>query len=221
VTKRSTPRATRAKSRVRKRKDEDAVLTAELEIGPARHKAYIIDDLVHESIRDEVFQTLYQLPFYHNDIDRPDTDAIRHMVHVFAPAQFESALLRELTLAAEGFLEARGQLTTGVERMYLNFGLFGDYQFAHCDGDIWTVLVFVNKEWKPDWGGELLLYDYSAPRAPAWAIAPEPGRMVIFDGRIMHRGGVPSKHCFIPRLSLAIKLLREPTDQKRRRKKRS
>jgi hypothetical protein len=226
VSKRSAQRARRPKSRNQKRGEPVAVLTAELEIGPARRKVYILDDLIHESIRGEVFQTLYDLPFYHADIDRPDTEEFRHMVHLFSPPQYEeSDLLRALTQAARGFLEGRDHPITGIERIYLNFGLFGDFQFAHTDGlQTWTALVFVNKVWKPDWAGELLVYDDTNPRAPAWAIAPEPGRMVIFDGRIMHRGGVPSKHCFIPRLSLAIKLTRPPeNDQKkpkRRQKKR-
>lgn len=223
VSKRSAKRARRPKSRSQKRSEQEAVLTSELEIGPARRKVYILDDLIHESIREEVFNTVYALPFYHGDIDRPDTEAFRHMVHVFTPAQcVENELLRELTATFRSFLEERGERIRGLERIYLNFALFGDYQFAHTDGsDVWTALVFFNNEWKSDWGGELLLYDDTAPRAPAWAIAPEPGRMVIFDGRIMHRGGVPSKHCFIPRLALAIKLLRESeTKQKHQRKKR-
>lgn len=210
----------RPRSRVRKPKSGETVLTAELEIGPHRRKVYVLDDLVHESIRQQVFETIYELPFYHADFDRDDTQAFRHMVHLFEPSQYDNPLLQALTDAAQVFLAERGERTSGVGQMYVNFGLFGDHQFAHTDGDnVWTALVFVNQEWHTDWAGELLLYDDSAPRAPAWAIAPEPGRMVIFDGRILHRGGVPSKHCFVPRLSLAIKLRREPERKPGRRRK--
>ncbi len=183
-------------------------LTTELEIGPKKRKVYVIDDIIEEKARPSVFMMMRNLPYHFSDFDRSDTKAVRHLVHYFERAQYkEHAVLRSMTVAARDFLGSRGHRVHGVERIYANFNLYGDYQFAHTDGDVWTALVFMNAEWKSDFGGELMLYDDDAPRAPAWAIQPEPGRMVIFDGQILHRGGVPSKYCLDPRISLAVKLL--------------
>ena len=105
---------------------------------------------------------------------------------------------------ARNFLQEQNIVCGEVYRIYANYNLHGDFQFAHEDGDGWTALVFVNSRWDEDWGGELILYP-DGEAAYAYSILPSPGRMVIFDGMIRHRGGVPSKLCLEARISLAIK----------------
>jgi len=51
-------------------------------------------------------------------------------------------------------------------------------------------------------------------RVPGWAdaeavVSPKPGRLVIFDGSILHAGRPPNRSCYAPRYTLAYKL--EPT----------
>src|SRR5262249_25479480 len=109
--------------------------------------------------------------------------------------------------AAISHLRSNGAHVGHVKRPYVNLNCYGDIQFAHEDGDEWTALAFVNEKWEDDWGGELLIYDAPAKRL-AYAIIPTPGRMVIFDGLLTHRGGVPSKLTTEPRITLAIKIAR-------------
>lgn len=184
-------------------------LTSHLKFGRPIREAFVLDDVIDVQARRGVFEYFRLLPYKLVDADRPDTTHVRHFMHSFQPETWKddplcSALLR----IARQFLEQRGIRLVGVERIYANLNLFGDHQFAHDDGDVWTALSFVNDEWHPDWGGELMLYEPGRPAAPAWAIQPLPGRMVIFDGLIPHRGGVPSKHCLLPRISVALKLVR-------------
>ena len=70
-----------------------------------------------------------------------------------------------------------------------------------------TALYFANPEWQDDWQGETVFYDRAGE--PFHAVAPKPGRVLVFDGGIVHRGGVPSRKCFEPRLSVAFKFLEE------------
>ena len=94
-----------------------------------------------------------------------------------------------------------------LHRIYANLNMFGDYQFAHRDGDGFTALLFANPKWDEDWGGEIIFYSHDTSPVDH-AIRPRPGRMVLFDGHIRHRGGVPSKFCHEPRITLAIKFQR-------------
>ncbi len=57
---------------------------------------------------------------------------------------------------AREFLCDRGIAVGQIYRIYLNVNLFGDFQFAHTDGNGWTALLFANKRWDEDWGGEIV-----------------------------------------------------------------
>lgn len=176
------------------------------EIGAAKRRLYILEDVIDAGALEPVHVHFRSLTYGFCDSDRSDTSHVRHLAHLFDPCEWdEEPILRILTDTAREFLEQEGQRTSAIQRIYANFNLFGDYQFAHDDGDCWTALVFMNSTWHEDWGGELLVYDDDTSM-PALAIPPRPGRMVLFDGQLVHRGGVPSKHCLDARITLAIKL---------------
>ena len=101
--------------------------------------------------------------------------------------------------------------TLRLERVHVNLHMYGDMQFPHGDlpGGV-TLLYYANPEWKENWMGETIFYDDS--RDPVVAVAPRPGRVAIFDGDLVHRGGVPSRECYGPRISIAFKYLREAKD---------
>lgn len=92
-----------------------------------------------------------------------------------------------------------------ARRIQVNFNSFGEFQSIHQDQDsVLTVLYFANPTWKVDWLGEISFYDDSRNEVIS-AITPIPGRIVIFNSLISHRGGVPSRLCFTPRIVVAIK----------------
>jgi SM-20-related protein len=193
--------------------DNDPFLSRSFEVGAEKLKVFVFDRLFEEKALLGVYSKFRSLPYYLMDHDRDDTQAVKHLVHVFGSEEIEATpVIKALIQAAQELAESQGIKAKKVARVYANFNLHGDYQFAHEDGDVWTVLVFVNASWHEDWGGELLLYDgtFAAPtdRGFAYAISPRPGRMVIFDGRIKHRGGVPSKFCIEPRISFAVKFFK-------------
>jgi hypothetical protein len=70
------------------------------------------------------------------------------------------------------------------------------------------VVYFANSRWESDWSGELHFYGDDPDLSVA--IQPRPGRMVIFDGLLPHRAGVPSKLCLDPRITVALKFKRPP-----------
>ncbi len=168
----------------------------------------IVDDLLSRDVARKVFEIFCNLPYRFIDADREDTDDFRHFAHYFDSGEWvENPILGFLTSVAEHALASRGWEHEGISRIYANLTLSGDHQFIHTDGHEWTALFFVAADWKEDWGGELTLYDPDA-FAPATSVLPKPGRMVLFDGEIPHRGGCPSRHCSAARISVAVKFRR-------------
>ena len=55
-----------------------------------------------------------------------------------------------------------------------------------------------------EWGGETLFFN-SIMDAEV-AVSPRPGRLVVFDGAIIHVGRPPNRVCYAPRYTLAFKL---------------
>lgn len=176
-----------------------------LRVGEAGRRAFILDNVLDEPAADAIHKRFEQLPVTLSDTDRPDTQHVRHLKHEFDAEEWASdPVLNLLSGCARRFLRERRMACGALYRVYANFNLHGDFQFAHEDGEGWTALAFINSQWDEDWGGEFLLYP-QGDSSFAYSIAPSPGRMVIFDGMLRHRGGVPSKLCYDPRISLAIK----------------
>jgi len=181
----------------------------ELAIGA--RTAFVLEDAIHEGDRREAYAFFRLLGYRFNHGDRSDARRILHWAYDFKDTEIESnRTLRALTVVARRFLAHRGLPFAFLERAYANIALYGDVQLAHDDGDVWTALYFANPEWDLDFGGELFMYGEDP--SVAVAIQPRPGRLVVFDGMIPHRAGVPSKLCLDPRITVAIKLRRSRDD---------
>jgi Rps23 Pro-64 3,4-dihydroxylase Tpa1-like proline 4-hydroxylase len=76
---------------------------------------------------------------------------------------------------------------------------------AHNDGRK-TLMVFINFKWQKEWGGEFhLLEKYNNNSKIVKNIEYIPGRIILFDGNIPHRGLAPTKP-YIIRKSLVFRL---------------
>jgi len=62
----------------------------------------------------------------------------------------------------------------------------------------------MSMQWDVEWGGETLFFD-SAMDAQV-AVSPRPGRLVMFDGSILHVGRPPNRICYTSRFTLALKI---------------
>lgn len=185
------------------------VAFTEIVVDQAGRKIFVLDEVLTPDAALEVHDHLRRIPVSLTDSDRPDTDEFKHFKHDFAlPGEagaepFAGALVE----VARGFLASRDIAHGKLRRVYLNLNLFGDFQFAHTDGDGWTALLFANARWEEDWGGEIIFYP-EGQDAYCYAIYPRPGRMLVFDSTLYHRGGVPSKFFHGPRMTVAIKFAR-------------
>jgi hypothetical protein len=93
-------------------------------------------------------------------------------------------------------------------RAYTNYAAYGDMLYTHVDcapdQRELTALWFLSTRWEPEWGGETMFFDTSGDAM--FCTSPRPGRLVLFDGAIPHVGRPPSRICYAPRYSFAIKL---------------
>lgn len=167
---------------------------------------FVVDGLFKADLVQALHTILTKQSFSLSDYDTEATSRIRHWKSEFPPAFFAANPLlqhwHDAIVAKTRDLFAESDLT--LDRVHANAHLFGDHQHAHIDADPGvTALYFANPDWDTDWQGETIFY---APNGEPWqALAPRPGRLAVFDGGIVHRGGVPSRSCFAARLSVAFK----------------
>jgi hypothetical protein len=172
-------------------------------------RIYIVDGVFQPAFVQILYSILRNLPFSLSDYDNPETKHLLHWKYEFALDGFAANPVyrnwHDNIVAKTNELFPNQKLF----RVYCNNSSYGDHQHPHVDNEDpipgVTSLYFANAEWHENWHGEILLYDSRAE--PFFAVAPKPGRVLIFPGNIMHRGGVPSRRCFEPRLSVPFKFI--------------
>jgi len=105
-----------------------------------------------------------------------------------------------------------------LDRVYANFNLYGEVHYPHVDAAHGaTVLYCANLVWNADWQGETLFYERGEPM---YAVLPRPGRLIVFDASLRHRGSPPARDCFEPRINVAFKFQRVRTSRIRAKRTR-
>jgi SM-20-related protein len=144
--------------------------------------------------------------FTRTESARPETAAVRHWV-LNIPLDTGTKLPVYAPM-----LEAMRDIAGGTAyrgyRCYCNHSSFGDMLFTHTDcqpgSREYTALWYIAPEWDVEWGGETVLFNKDQDAEVA--VSPRPGRLLIFDGNILHAGRAPSRVCYAPRYTLAYKL---------------
>lgn len=181
-----------------------------MSIQPSRHERigerdiWVFDGLLDSAAT--MVQALHRAPFTRTEVATPETAQYRHWVAEFDLRVLANLPLHSATLAAiKSVLPARN---FRAYRAYTNHAAFGDVLMIHTDcapdADEYTALWYLSEDWLPDWGGETLFYDDR--RDARVVVSPRPGRLALFHGAIPHAGRPPSRICFAPRYSFAIKL---------------
>ncbi len=96
-----------------------------------------------------------------------------------------------------------------LRRIDLNLQYFGQDGTPHVDGEGMTVMIMNNTKWDPDWGGQFqLVVDGKVIEE----IEYKPGRIVLFDAGIPHRGLAPlNKYAY--RYSTVYRVVMEDLDR--------
>ena len=97
-----------------------------------------------------------------------------------------------------------------LKSIQLNGQSLGQNGTVHLDNEYndgnRTLMVFINFKWQKEWGGEFqLLEEHNNNAKIIKNIEYVPGRIILFDGNIPHRGLAPTKP-YIVRKSLVYRL---------------
>jgi len=182
-------------------------------------------------INPELFQEIVCLPYQFSRTDAPPTPeqpnvdlAGMYWTHQFYnftpiadPDYFQNAGIdgsnNKLYLDILTYLEAVCPNMPPRDHMYssyVNVLRHGNSPGIHVDAPYHvesnkTVLVYMNDVWHPEWGGETVFFDHELDAK--YLVAPRPGRIVIFDGRIPHTGRTPTPKFMYNRYILAYKYM--------------
>jgi SM-20-related protein len=181
------------------------------ELAPTRHAqvegrdVFVFDDLIAEGDLSSYAEALERAPFTRTEFAKPETAEYKHWASEMPLANVVQLPL--WTATERAVASARPSETYAAYRAYTNYAAYGDMLYTHtdCAPDQrgLTALWFLSARWEPEWGGETMFFD--ARGDAMFCASPRPGRLILFDGAIPHAGRPPSRICFAPRFSFAIK----------------
>jgi SM-20-related protein len=96
---------------------------------------------------------------------------------------------------------------SSILRFYLNGHTFGSEGWPHIDSDRpgeVTIVLYLNSEWKPHWGGETVLFDANGDISSA--TLPRPNRLLCFPANQLHAPRPVSKTFDDLRVVLVVKV---------------
>lgn len=166
----------------------------------------VFDNLVPAADAARYFHTISHAAFTRTESARSDTAEYRHWVCEMPLANLSRTSLWPATQHAVVTMRPADEYRP--YRCYTNFAAYGDVLLTHVDAlpdaREMTALWFLCEQWDIEWGGETLFFDTSGEAQIA--VAPRPGRLLLFDGAIRHSGRAPNRNCHVPRYTFAIKL---------------
>jgi hypothetical protein len=167
---------------------------------------FVFDGLVADADLAAYAEALARAPFTRSEFAKPETAEYKHWVSELPLANLNQVPLWPATERAIACARP-GEFYRPL-RAYTNYAAYGDMLYTHTDcrpdQRELTVLWFLSTHWEPEWGGETMFFDTSGDAM--FCASPKPGRLIVFDGAIPHVGRPPSRICFAPRYTFAIKL---------------
>jgi SM-20-related protein len=145
------------------------------------------------------------LPYSHwnLDISKTPRDHMEEVKHTI-PEEFQKVWD---VLNKEMFFD-KGILV----RCYSNRHTFGTEGYIHTDTERdsdFTCVIYLNKKWDADWGGETSFFTHDNSEIVA-AVLPKFGRVVVFPGNLPHCARPVTKMCNEVRTTLMFKVLLSP-----------
>lgn len=166
----------------------------------------VFDELIGADLQDKLDDTFVsELRYQHGERDIKGTRQMGFVANFDVADAVEDKFVKTtLRLVDEYFPGERFEL----RRAYCNSNMYGEMSYPHrdfpaADTRSLTVLWYVHKEWDRRWGGETLFYEGGEP---VLCVAPRPWRAVLFRGSIEHKTGVPTRECYLERITFVLKL---------------
>jgi len=126
-----------------------------------------------------------------------------------------SSKISGVLLEAWEFLKENRFPNSVLLRCYANAHTYGIEGYPHtdsirdCDE---TVVIYMNKVWKREWGGETIIYGDNDNNSIVHAELPSQNRAIIFPGRVWHVARSVTRICPELRVTLIFKLAPKNVD---------
>lgn len=167
---------------------------------------YVVDGALSEPEWGDLYMFLSRAPFRRTNFAKASDQEFKHFLCEHSVEEAAStAVFRAVTLLANVLFTEHLPLV--CQRVYTNSRQFGDVSFVHRDSNdsgAVTALVYPNPEWNPELGGETVFYDERGTVVES--CEPMPGRIVIFNGSVWHKGSPPGRLLVGPRFTTAFKM---------------
>lgn len=164
---------------------------------------FIFDTSLSQSAIAARYRALQERRYESDHASSKSTSVYREWVSEMDLTVFrETKLFEEMSeLVCNCFAEEKIEFFS----VFCNCISYGCHTFRHQDGGerCFSALYYANPIWEVDWGGETTFFDDR--RDAVFCVAPVPGRIVILDGRVLHRAGMPSRACPHRRLTVSLR----------------
>jgi len=173
-------------------------------------KLRVVDGLLNAEHIKQLANALNASSYRRMEIATPKSSHIKHHSLEMTTEQLKHLQLFDVSVAALSDFNSTHKFK--IFRQYCNICFYGDLLLPHRDAnpeqsDI-TAMWYLNPHWDREWGGETLFFDESSQTSIGVELVP--GRLVLFDGALLHVGKSPNRQCYEGRLSLAIKFYADP-----------
>lgn len=171
-------------------------------------RVVVYDGLLSAPTLRSLYDVVSRAAYTRSETARTDTAEHRHWAtEISLPTLPAMPFMAPTARAVAHFAGSAGYR---CYRSYVNVAHFGDLLLSHVDclpgaGEI-TALWYVCERWDHEWGGETVFFD--ADQEARALVSPKPGRLVLFDGALLHAGKPPNRNCYLPRYTLALKFER-------------
>lgn len=161
-------------------------------------KVLVFDGVLRQAMRRYVYQSLRGLTYRWAAVDSDD-----HAHSVRWKQDVPVTRYEALVSAVHDVVSRVATDKVELVRVYANHNVYGEEHYPHIDGvNCLTALYCANVEWESHWQGETTFFDGEEPTI---VVAPKPGRLIVFDGAVLHRGAPPARDCWEPRLNVVFK----------------
>lgn len=178
-----------------KLKKDSVMEHKELEYGPV----WIYDNFLSQELLDEVKPELDKLEFqeidygYRADPEKELTYDKQLAYLVNGSHMIDVLKFKDIRDRVEALFKQDERLDNKIiRRVHLSKISKGDPRHFHIDssdGEVYVAVMFLNNEWQSEWDGDLVIQN----KGEEIRVEPKPGRLIIFNGRIVHRGGLVSQ----------------------------
>lgn len=164
---------------------------------------YIIDNLFSNSFHSMLYGYVSSMNTY--GLGFADTDNIDNRNHVYYTAPFDLKELNDTNFFDEIEKTELNTLIGNKQlvRATVNSSVPSHSNFAHTHHSQWSMIYYLNLDWKPEWSGETLFYNEDLTEIE-FASVYKPNRAIFFDGEIPHSLRTQSNIAPQYRFSLAL-----------------